>query len=512
MDKLPEWPRWILRAAALYNLLWGAWVVLFPNHWFDITGIEHPNYPGIWQCVGMIVGVYGIGYWFAANNFVTHWPVILVGFLGKIFGPIGFLQSALTGALPWSWGMMIVTNDLIWWIPFAAMLYLAFKFQSDPRYHSKSPEQIPETLTREQANRLFHVTADSTLESFSKQHDVLLVFLRHAGCTFCRETLDELKKARSVWTAKKITPVVVHMGSEEEGIAMMKRFELADLPVISDPDCNLFRAYHLPRGKWQQLFGPRVWVEGFKTAILKGYGLGKLVGDGFQLSGAFLLRNGNVIAEYPSVDAADNCPWKPALNSVASLALGLVLLQSPFAFLAAQEPTSVIQIKETKPGDRFEVRHAQTPIEDVQRVNIDVYSERGIGQCILSRKTESWPKSITVRFHLRGLESLTLTVPSEGNSTSKTPPKSQYRGGWNSTSGPMDWEMQTQDGAEQPARKPEALSIKQFPISIDGISTPKNPTIPLENGHYFEWTIPSDWYAKLNPPTLELQWVDFFRN
>ena len=104
MDKLPEWPRWILRAAALYNLLWGAWVVLFPNHWFDITGIEHPNYPGIWQCVGMIVGVYGIGYWFAANNFVTHWPVILVGFLGKIFGPIGFLQSALTGALPGAGG------------------------------------------------------------------------------------------------------------------------------------------------------------------------------------------------------------------------------------------------------------------------------------------------------------------------------------------------------------------------------------------------------------------------
>ena len=76
----------------------------------------------------------------------------------------------------------------------------------------------------------------------------------------------------------------------------------------------------------------------------------------------------------------------------------------------------------------------------------------------------------------------------------------------------MDWEMQTQDGAEQPDRKPEALSIKQFPINIGGSSTPKNPTIPLENGHYFEWTIPSDWYAKLNPPTLELQWVDFFRN
>jgi hypothetical protein len=127
MDPKPRWPATVLRLAAVYNLLWGAWVILFPNHIFDLTGIERPNYPGIWQCVGMIVGVYGIGYWVAARDFLVHWPVVLVGFLGKILGPIGFVQSAIDGALPWKWGFTILTNDLIWWWPFGLMLYLAYK-------------------------------------------------------------------------------------------------------------------------------------------------------------------------------------------------------------------------------------------------------------------------------------------------------------------------------------------------------------------------------------------------
>jgi hypothetical protein len=113
-------------------------------------------------------------------------------------------------------------------------------------------------------------------------------------------------------------PVVVHMGSDEEGRGMMQRFELSDLPTISDPDCRLFRAYQLPRGNVSQLFGWNVWLRGFIVAIVKGYGFGKIRGDGFQLSGAFLVRHGKIIKANPSKDAADSCPWKPIVNDSAS--------------------------------------------------------------------------------------------------------------------------------------------------------------------------------------------------
>lgn len=112
----------ILKVAAIYNIIWGALIILFPHALFDFAGLPRMNYPGVWQCVGMIVGVYGIGYWVAASDPVKHWPIVLVGLLGKIFGPIGFLQSLYLGVFNLKFGSTIITNDLIWWIPFFLIL------------------------------------------------------------------------------------------------------------------------------------------------------------------------------------------------------------------------------------------------------------------------------------------------------------------------------------------------------------------------------------------------------
>ena len=117
-----KWMSHVLRAAGAYNALWGAWAVLFPGAIFEWNGIPPLNYPEIWQCVGMIVGVYGAGYWIAARDPLVHWPIVLVGLLGKVLGPIGFLGAALQGRLPWSFGWTNLTNDLIWWIPFTLIL------------------------------------------------------------------------------------------------------------------------------------------------------------------------------------------------------------------------------------------------------------------------------------------------------------------------------------------------------------------------------------------------------
>jgi hypothetical protein len=116
-----------LWAAAIYNLLWGGLVVLFPVVPFRWAGMQPPNYVELWQCIGMIVGVYGVGYAIAAEDPIRHWPIVLVGLLGKIFGPLGFLQAAWRGSLPWKAGWTIVTNDLVWWIPFLMVLDLAYQ-------------------------------------------------------------------------------------------------------------------------------------------------------------------------------------------------------------------------------------------------------------------------------------------------------------------------------------------------------------------------------------------------
>jgi small multidrug resistance pump len=121
-ELFPHWMTRVLQAAAVYNLLWGAWVGLFPQHFFQLTGMDPLNHPMIWQGMGMVIGVYGLGYWWASYNPVRHWPIVAVGFLGKILGPAGFVFNYMIGAAPAEFAYTLITNDLIWWIPFGAIL------------------------------------------------------------------------------------------------------------------------------------------------------------------------------------------------------------------------------------------------------------------------------------------------------------------------------------------------------------------------------------------------------
>ena len=125
MNRLDRYKPWFY-AAALYNALWGAFVVLFPNAYFTILKMPQPNYPSLWQAIGMMVGVYAYGYWLIARDPVRYGQFVYIGLFGKLFGPIGFLIAALQGTLPWSFGWVNVTNDLIW-LP----AFIAFAFELD---------------------------------------------------------------------------------------------------------------------------------------------------------------------------------------------------------------------------------------------------------------------------------------------------------------------------------------------------------------------------------------------
>ncbi len=117
----------VLKVAAIYNLLWGAWVVLFPNHFFELVGMEPPLHTMIWQGMGMVIGVYGLGYWWAAQDPLVHWPIVMVGFLGKLFGPIGFFFNYAQGNVSFDFFYTLLTNDFLWWIPFFLILRKSYR-------------------------------------------------------------------------------------------------------------------------------------------------------------------------------------------------------------------------------------------------------------------------------------------------------------------------------------------------------------------------------------------------
>ncbi len=299
----PRWMTLCLRLAGIYNVLWGAWAVLLPNTFWDWLGMERPNYIFLWQCIGMIVGVYGLGYWVAAKDVARHWPIILVGFLGKIFGPIGFIDAHfIRDLVPLKFGVTLLTNDLIWWIPFALMLRHAFlvntRRDTDDRMRSaKQPQTQPASLRDTLATTQ---TSDGvSLLTLSERSPVLVVFLRHFGCTFCREALADLSANASRLTGTRIA--LVHMVSDQEAQRNIARYNL-DAARINDPQKQLYSAFELARGDLRQLFGPRVFLR-FLQAWR--HGVGGLAGDGFQLGGAFLIRDGKILHAYRHDDAAD---------------------------------------------------------------------------------------------------------------------------------------------------------------------------------------------------------------
>jgi small multidrug resistance pump len=114
-------------AAALYNLLWGAAIILFPRRSIRLLGLPETMPVPLWQVIGMLVMVYAPGYFWAARHPERHRQLVLIGMVGKACGPIGFAWSATRGDLPRSFGLTILTNDLLWWPAFIGYLRLAAK-------------------------------------------------------------------------------------------------------------------------------------------------------------------------------------------------------------------------------------------------------------------------------------------------------------------------------------------------------------------------------------------------
>ena len=114
--------RVVFTLAGVYNLAFGAWAGFAPLSFFRLFRMEAPRYPALWACLGMVVGVYGLLYLYAARRLDRAAPIIAVGLLGKVLGPAGLVVSAAGGELPVRMLSLLVLNDLVWWLPFGLFL------------------------------------------------------------------------------------------------------------------------------------------------------------------------------------------------------------------------------------------------------------------------------------------------------------------------------------------------------------------------------------------------------
>jgi hypothetical protein len=137
-------------------------------------------------------------------------------------------------------------------------------------------------------------TSGRNLLSLVDEKPMLLVFLRHFGCGFTRETLHDVSKAKAALDMRGVRPVFVHMTTPERAERFFRRFGLQGVLHVSDPETRLYQApeFHLLKASaLQHFFGARAYIKTAKRVLFR-YGVGRPVNeDPEQLPGVFFLKN-----------------------------------------------------------------------------------------------------------------------------------------------------------------------------------------------------------------------------
>lgn len=136
------------------------------------------------------------------------------------------------------------------------------------------------------------------LEELAEEQKVMLVFLRHFGCTFCRETMADLAEVRSEIESRGVKIVIVHMVKSEMAEDMLKLYGLDDISHISDLNQHLYNRFGLYKVGFRALFGLKNWWRALVAGIGKGHLIGKPAGDPFQMPGVILFHKKKVINNF----------------------------------------------------------------------------------------------------------------------------------------------------------------------------------------------------------------------
>ncbi len=154
-----------------------------------------------------------------------------------------------------------------------------------------------------------------SIEAMSNESPLLLVFLRHLGCVFCREAMKDISRLRRIIERKGVRICLVHMSPVDEAERYFTEFGLDGIDHISDPGTIYYKAFGLVRGNFNQIFGLQVWLRTAEIAFEDRQLLStKKLGDGFQMPGVFLLEAGEIKGSFIHRKASDRPDYELLIN------------------------------------------------------------------------------------------------------------------------------------------------------------------------------------------------------
>ena len=119
---LSSWMARLLWFVGGYNLVAGVGMLCFYHEGYKLLGLEKPQLNLPIQLVGVLVGLFGIGYWMVAANPVANRNILLLGWWSKALGSVLGIYYVCVGKLPPLFLALLFVSDIVYLPPFYLIL------------------------------------------------------------------------------------------------------------------------------------------------------------------------------------------------------------------------------------------------------------------------------------------------------------------------------------------------------------------------------------------------------
>jgi hypothetical protein len=158
-----------------------------------------------------------------------------------------------------------------------------------------------------QALASIHTESGACLLTLVEKSPVLLVFLRHFGCAFCRQAISDVAELRGELDKRGVRPVFVHLGTPERAKPFFDYYGIGDVERVSDPEAAVYRhpVFEVERkNAFLAVLPPAVWIGWLKGAFFK-HGMGVIKEDAGQMPGLVFLKGPKIVRRFRYRTMAD---------------------------------------------------------------------------------------------------------------------------------------------------------------------------------------------------------------
>ena len=140
------------------------------------------------------------------------------------------------------------------------------------------------------------------LSDFWKELPAIFLFWRHYGCSCGVDRAEMLQKEYPEYMARGANVVIIGQGEPERSAAYAEKYKLPSVPILSDNDFEVYKAYGLLEGKPSQVvfdapeeFWDRDYLAGINLAETRRNEGRPLVDSPWLLPGEFVIDQSGII-------------------------------------------------------------------------------------------------------------------------------------------------------------------------------------------------------------------------